>query len=1002
MAGRSGPVGESRETMAQDPKAASERGGRPPSAGDPPEIVREVSDPHDHADLDELDSSPGTMGAQRADADVRGASESRRMPVSAGPAFSVAPAGEQDEDEEICHWAVLYGVTDLISAKTFDIDRTAASILSVALRLTGGEAGFIAVHDEARELVVRAAHRVDPMAALEDPTVADLTREAMDGNVVGTRDAVGLGRAFVRPGPASTIVAPLKIRLRQRPGVTHERRRYPEATLVKQIGVLFVARAPNAPSSPDLAEMVRTYAEHATAMLINAELYHAATHDKSTGYANRRELENILGVEMTLAQHQNTPLGLIMVGIDDPRARDHELTRIRSDRVVERCARVIRSVLRDNDTCVRYGNQEFSIILPNADVSGVGTVAEKVRRAVADYPGFGRAKMTISAGGSVFPYHARGRDELVRKADQSLYLAKSEGGDRCVTWSRSIPNYAMRADRLMGIVTGEESRDYRNVMTLLDMIVAVNLITDRRKLLQRITDMMIELADSERGIVLLSEGETEGVRAVIAQDARMNEIEPTAFAQLAVDRSFESGEVICFVGGDGGDGVRLDAAVSGGGVLSGEDGLSDEQLEEALRALGVKSMICLPLPVQDRIVGVLYLDSKQVSPTFSESDLIFVRALARQIGTAIEASRLYESTMQRGVEVEEFAKRLTQKVEAQASELTNLEKSLSELKLKYDYGNIVGKSRPMREIFQLLDKITESNVPVLIQGETGTGKELIARALHYNGPRKTKAFVTVNCSAITETLLESELFGHVKGAFTGADQDKKGLFEQADGGTIFLDEIQDMSRGMQRELLRVIQESEIRRVGGKEIIKVDTRVISAVNRDLKELLAKGEFRQDLYFRLNVVAIELPPLRRRKEDIPLLVQHYLRDLGKREGRHVKIEKAALRKLLRHDWPGNVRELENCLEKTVLMLEGSTITEDEIMLDGEGRSGAHPSFFDMQYKEAKEAFLREYLCHVLTRNNGNVTRASQESGIVRSSFHKIMRKHNLNARDFYAVK
>jgi DNA-binding NtrC family response regulator len=252
--------------------------------------------------------------------------------------------------------------------------------------------------------------------------------------------------------------------------------------------------------------------------------------------------------------------------------------------------------------------------------------------------------------------------------------------------------------------------------------------------------------------------------------------------------------------------------------------------------------------------------------------------------------------------------------------------------------------------------------------------------------------------------MESELFGHVKGAFTGADMDKKGLFEQADGGTIFLDEVQDMSRGMQRELLRVIQEQEIRRVGGKETIKINVRVISATNRDLKELVKRGEFREDLYYRLNVVFIELPPLRDRKEDIPLIVQRLLEEVRTTDGdREVKIEKGAMRALLKHDWPGNVRELQNWLEKTCLMLESDMIRETDVRLEGgdQGSSvGGVSGLFDSDYKNAKEAFLREYLKAVLARNQGNVTKAAQEAGIVRSSFHKMMRKHQLRARDFGA--
>ena len=231
----------------------------------------------------------------------------------------------------------------------------------------------------------------------------------------------------------------------------------------------------------------------------------------------------------------------------------------------------------------------------------------------------------------------------------------------------------------------------------------------------------------------------------------------------------------------------------------------------------------------------------------------------------------------------------------------------------------------MYEIFHILDQVTDSDVPVLIQGESGTGKELIARALHFNSKRKDHPFVSENCSAIPETLLESEFFGYEKGAFTGADQDKPGLFEIANGGTLFLDEISEMNLDMQAKLLRVLQEGEIRRVGGKKTIRVDVRLISACNRDLAEEVRKKRFRSDLFYRINVITIELPPLRERKEDIPLLVEHFLQRGAKKIGRKKRISPRALEYLMEYDWPGNVRELENEIERAMVLAE-DVITPD----------------------------------------------------------------------------
>jgi two-component system response regulator AtoC len=263
-----------------------------------------------------------------------------------------------------------------------------------------------------------------------------------------------------------------------------------------------------------------------------------------------------------------------------------------------------------------------------------------------------------------------------------------------------------------------------------------------------------------------------------------------------------------------------------------------------------------------------------------------------------------------------------------------LEKSLGELKLKYNYEKIVGNTRPMEEVFHLMDRVTDFSVPVLIQGESGTGKELVAKAIHYNGPRKEEPFVIQNCSAIADTLLESELFGHVKGAFTGAYQDRKGLFEEAHHGTLFLDEVGDMSPGMQAKLLRVIQEGEIRPVGGKTVVKVDVRIVSATNRNMKEEVMRGGFREDLYYRLNGVTIQIPPLRERREDIISLAEHFLKRISEETGRHEKALSEDSKKLLfLYAWPGNVRELENTMKNAFVISREKVIQIEDFRYKSE---------------------------------------------------------------------
>jgi len=248
----------------------------------------------------------------------------------------------------------------------------------------------------------------------------------------------------------------------------------------------------------------------------------------------------------------------------------------------------------------------------------------------------------------------------------------------------------------------------------------------------------------------------------------------------------------------------------------------------------------------------------------------------------------------------------------------------SQLEERYQFSGILGRSRAMQDLFQLLETVARSSATVLITGETGTGKEVLARAVHHNSPRRSNRFVAINCSAIPETLLEAELFGHVRGAFTGASASRQGRFEQAHKGTLFLDEVGTMSPGLQMKLLRALQEREFERLGDNQTIKVDVRVIAATNSDFNRMIAEGTFREDLYWRLNVIPIKLPPLRDRREDIPLLVRHFLDKFG--EGRTIHAAQSTMRALMAYKWPGNVRQLENAIERAVALGGGRDVIDD----------------------------------------------------------------------------
>ncbi len=319
------------------------------------------------------------------------------------------------------------------------------------------------------------------------------------------------------------------------------------------------------------------------------------------------------------------------------------------------------------------------------------------------------------------------------------------------------------------------------------------------------------------------------------------------------------------------------------------------------------------------------------------------------------------------------------------------------LSQKYNFNNIIGKNRKMLELFDLIRDIAKTNSTVLIRGESGVGKELIANAIHYNSDRVKKPFVKVNCAVLAENLLESELFGHVKGAFTGAIRDKMGRFELANGGTIFLDEIGDISPNMQLKLLRVLQEGEFERVGGTETIKVDVRIIAATNRNLEEMMKNGKFRHDLYYRLNVIPLEVPPLRERKDDIPLLITHFLTKFNQQFNKNIEIiEDDALQALQNYSWPGNIRELENLIERAVVLNKTGRLT----LKDFPPYIVQQESQFEIELDpnrsltEIVDMYEKQIILKALRENNFNKLRTAEKLGIHRSTFMSKLKKYNIN--------
>ncbi|MCP3984060.1 MAG: sigma-54-dependent Fis family transcriptional regulator [bacterium] len=323
----------------------------------------------------------------------------------------------------------------------------------------------------------------------------------------------------------------------------------------------------------------------------------------------------------------------------------------------------------------------------------------------------------------------------------------------------------------------------------------------------------------------------------------------------------------------------------------------------------------------------------------------------------------------------------------------------------YGMGNLIGSGPAMRQVFETIQKVAETDLTVLIRGESGTGKELVAQALHEQSARKGRAFVAVNCAAISRELVESELFGHEKGAFTGADARRVGRFEAADGGTIFLDEIGDMAPETQAKVLRVLQERSFERVGGAQPIDVDVRVVAATHRDLEKEVANDQFREDLYYRLKVVELPLPPLRERREDLPALAERFLGQLEERLGRPAKpLGEEAFAALARHAWPGNVRELRNVIEQAAVLAPGERIEASDLHLGSGGSPGATPAepLEALAFSDAKRAsverFERGYLLNALRQNDGNISRTAEAIGMVRQSLQQKIRDLGLRDEDW----
>jgi transcriptional regulator with GAF, ATPase, and Fis domain/tetratricopeptide (TPR) repeat protein len=537
---------------------------------------------------------------------------------------------------------------------------------------------------------------------------------------------------------------------------------------------------------------------------------------------------------------------------------------------------------------------------------------------------------------------------------------------------------ATPAERRRSTVPGEP-RPVDAARRLLSINKRLNSELRLPRLLELILDTVIDLTAAERGFILLADDQSK-LQVSVARNLDQKALEggEAAFSRSIAEQAAREGAPIVTV--DAAGDSRFGAALS----------VSD---------LKLRSVLAVPLAVKGQTVGCVYVDHRLRAGAFGEADVQLVCDLAEQAAIAIDNARLHAENQAQAQKVAELARELEQKVASQALELGELHKevrtSRAALSLRYNYDNLVGRTPRMLELFRLLDRVTETALPVVIYGESGTGKELVARAIHHNGPRRQHSFVGESCAAIPETLLEAALFGHVRGAFTGADAERRGLFEVAHGGTLFLDEVGEMSPAMQAKLLRVLQSGELRRLGGERTLKVDVRLLVASNRDLSRLVEEGRFREDLFYRLNVVRVGLPPLRERRDDIPLLVEHFLvKHARAAGGKPLKLQRAALQKLVGYRWPGNVRELENeILRAAALGGEVITVADLSPQVAAGDPEAAWESPDDLGLKKRVERLERTLLREALARADGNQTQAARLLGLSRFGLQKKLRRYGL---------
>lgn len=479
-------------------------------------------------------------------------------------------------------------------------------------------------------------------------------------------------------------------------------------------------------------------------------------------------------------------------------------------------------------------------------------------------------------------------------------------------------------------------KDHQRLLLLYEVGKAISLhLEDSYHMMDEILSIALRTLDAERGFIAMVDENTGDLTCELVRDNTGDlESEKLEVSRTIIHKVLK-------------DGVSILTA----------NALKDSQFRDvkSVKEYSIRSAVCAPLLFQDEVMGVVYLDNRVSAGSFSEDDMMFLTALCHQAGIGLRNAWLHRQVVQENIRLEKA------------------------LRPKFQ---VVGQSEKMQKVFAAIKKVAPTELTVLIQGDTGTGKELVAQAIHSLSPRRDQPFIPVNCAAMPKELIESELFGHEKGAFTHAVSTRQGKFELADGGTIFLDEIGDMSLDMQAKVLRTLEEREFQRIGGSKNINVDVRVIAATNRDLGKHVEAGEFREDLYYRLNVVLLNLPTLRERKEDIIPLAENFM------AGRVKNISSSAEKLLLAYDWPGNVRELKNCIERAVILGDGEVIQAEDLPLHIRKGGKIIPSPLGRL-----ENMEEDHIIRVLRYTKWNKSDAAKILGVTRQTLDNKINKYKI---------